>query len=129
MFTPILGRVSVQYDCASPGAWAQLHPDNKLNTTVTATRHLIFTDVNTNYTIRYKTRNNSFSFQYPAMASPFLERNSTQNECLLTEMGVKRSKLYMFLLIISTNSGFGLVYNKKESYKHKNVHPHSYDRN
>ena len=47
MFTPKLGRVSVQNDCASPGAWAQLHPDNKLNMTVTATRHLIFTNVNT----------------------------------------------------------------------------------
>ena len=48
MFTPILGRVSVQNESSSPGAWAQLHPDNKLNTTVTATRHLIFPDVNTN---------------------------------------------------------------------------------
>ena len=50
MFTPILGRVSVQNESSSPGAWAQLHSDNKANTTVTATMHLIFTDVNTNYT-------------------------------------------------------------------------------
>jgi len=50
MFTPKLGRSSVQCESPSPGAWAQHHPDNKLNTTVTAMRHLIFTDVNTNYT-------------------------------------------------------------------------------
>ena len=47
MFTPILGRVSVQSDSASPGAWAQLHPDNKLNMIATATRHFIFPDINT----------------------------------------------------------------------------------
>ena len=41
MFSPTLGRVSVQNDCASPGAWAQLHPDNKLNMIAAAIRHLI----------------------------------------------------------------------------------------
>ena len=46
MFTPILGRVSVQNASASPGAWAQLHPDNKLNTITTARRRSIFTPVN-----------------------------------------------------------------------------------
>ena len=49
MFTPILGRVSVQNESSSPGAWAQHHPDNTVNTIDTATRHLIFPDVNTNY--------------------------------------------------------------------------------
>ena len=45
MFTPILGRVSVQYDCSSPGAWAQ-HTDKLLNTITTPTRHLILTPTN-----------------------------------------------------------------------------------
>ena len=46
MFTPILGRVSVQNESPSPGAWAQIHPDNKLNTITTARRHPIFTLAN-----------------------------------------------------------------------------------
>ena len=46
MFTPNLGRISVQIGSASPGAWAQLHPDNKLNTSATARRHPIFTLAN-----------------------------------------------------------------------------------
>ena len=46
MFTPRLGRVSVQNESSSPGAWAQLHPDNKLNTSATARRHPIFTLAN-----------------------------------------------------------------------------------
>ena len=32
MFTPKLGRVSVQNASASPGAWAQLHPDKPSET-------------------------------------------------------------------------------------------------
>ena len=46
MFTPNLGKISVQIGSASPGAWAQLHLDNKLNTSAIARRHPIFTLAN-----------------------------------------------------------------------------------
>ena len=79
MFTPILGRVSRQYDCASPGAWAQLHPDNKLNTTVTVTtamRHFMFPDIS-------KVLPRYILGQFPVEERLSKKKQKTSNQALL----------------------------------------------
>ena len=71
MFTPILGRVSVQNASPSPGAWAQHHPVNKLNTIVTmttATRHFMFPD-------NFMFPDISKSFLFLSWANSLLERD------------------------------------------------------